>query len=83
MATSIGGHVAVSEEVLIAAAENEGAGQAVMTLLLEQEESEIIITEEVMSAAARRWKGADEMMTLLLELGGDVMLEEDDPDEQN
>jgi hypothetical protein len=44
--------VVVTEEVLKAAARNEGNGREVMRLLLEQPGADLVITQEVVTVAA-------------------------------
>lgn len=62
--------VKITEEVVKAAAGNEGWGEAVMALLLDQRGNEVKITEEVVKAAAGNegWGGV--VMTLLLDRRG-------------
>jgi hypothetical protein len=60
-----GGEVKITEEVVTAAASNQGNGEVVMALPLEQQGGEVKITEEVVKGAAGNRKSGKEVMALL------------------
>src|SRR5204863_4290603 len=62
-----GDEVKITEEVVMAAAENEETGEAIMQLLLEKRGDEVKITEEVVRAAAENEETREAIMQLLLE----------------
>ncbi|KAI2927959.1 hypothetical protein CBS147321_11138 [Aspergillus niger] len=63
----------VSEEVVKAAAANEGQGDRIMQLLLEHRGDKLPVSEEVVKAAAANEKQDDQIMQLLLEHCGDKL----------
>ncbi|KAF2186451.1 HET-domain-containing protein [Zopfia rhizophila CBS 207.26] len=73
-----GDEVAITKEVVKAAAGNTRSGKEVMTILLEQRGGEVKVTEEVVEAAAGNTQSGKEVMALLLEQrGGEVKVTEE------
>ncbi|KAF2176608.1 hypothetical protein K469DRAFT_812982 [Zopfia rhizophila CBS 207.26] len=73
-----GADVVITEEVVKAAAGNEGSGMEVMTLLLDRRGADVVITEEVVKAAAGNGGSGMEVVTLLLDRrGADVVITEE------
>lgn len=67
-------HLVITEEVVEAAAENEGRGQEVMKALLDRQGNEFQITERVLRAAAGNWDSGQQVMALLLKRRADEVL---------
>ncbi|KAF2022634.1 HET-domain-containing protein [Setomelanomma holmii] len=66
-----GDEIQVTEEMVEAAAGNEGSGQQAMKLLFDCEGDEIQITEGVVKAAAGNRRSGQEVMKVLLDREGD------------
>jgi hypothetical protein len=63
-----GGEIKITENVIKAAAGNNGRGEAVIALLLEKRGDEVKITKDVVKVAARN---GEAVMTLFFEKRGD------------
>ncbi|KAL2801993.1 hypothetical protein BJX63DRAFT_441534 [Aspergillus granulosus] len=65
------GSIRITEEVVMAAARNQGDGKRIMKLLLDQQGDHIQITEDVVTAAAGNKGDGQGIMALLLDRQGD------------
>jgi ankyrin repeat protein len=64
-------YIKITQEVVVAAAENYNNGKEIMALLLDRRGDEIQITQEVVVAAAGNWNSGKEVIALLLDRRGD------------
>ncbi|KAN0078747.1 hypothetical protein V8E54_005260 [Elaphomyces granulatus] len=73
-----GDQIQITEEVVKAAANNEGNGEGVMALLLDRRGDQIQITEDVVKTAASNEGNGEGVMALLLDRRGDqIQITED------
>ncbi|KAL2862613.1 uncharacterized protein BJX67DRAFT_292595 [Aspergillus lucknowensis] len=65
----LGDSLSVSEEIVMAAAENQHSGRGIVKFLLDNRWDEVRITEDVVRAAARNSGSGKQILELLLERG--------------
>ncbi|KAK8139971.1 hypothetical protein PG984_000037 [Apiospora sp. TS-2023a] len=66
-----GNHVKITQDVVVAAAENQESGQEIMALLLEEQGGQVEITQDVVVAAAGNRGSGGKILALLLKERGD------------